>query len=91
MHRRFHWSVRRQYKDLSRLWSVESGWNRYAYNPYSGAYGIPQAVPGSKMSSAGKHWRSCAKTQIRWGLRYIKGRYGTPRHAWHHEVDYGWY
>lgn len=91
MHHRFHWSVRKQYKYLNRLWSRESGWNRHAYNPYSGAYGIPQAVPGSKMGSAGPHWRSCARTQIRWGLRYIKGRYRTPRRAWEHENAYGWY
>ncbi len=49
-------------------------WNKYAENPYSGAYGIPQAVPGSKMASAGKSWRSNATTQIRWGLGYIKER-----------------
>ena len=56
----------------------ESGWNKYAENPYSGAYGIPQAVPGSKMASAGNDWRTNATTQIRWGLRYIQGRYGAP-------------
>jgi hypothetical protein len=91
MHHRFHWSVRKQYKYLSRLWDRESGWNRYAYNPYSGAYGIPQAVPGSKMASAGSHWRSRARTQIKWGLRYIRSRYGTPHHAWQHSQAYGWY
>lgn len=91
MHHRFHWSVRKQYKYLNRLWTRESGWNRYAYNPYSGAYGIPQAVPGSKMRGAGPHWRSCARTQIRWGLRYIKARYRSPHRAWEHENAYGWY
>ena len=80
-----------QFKDLNWLWNRESSWNVRAYNPYSGATGIPQAVPGSKMSSAGPNWRTSARTQIRWGLRYIKSRYGSPRRAWHHEVARGWY
>jgi hypothetical protein len=88
--RHFQW-YRRQWKALDRLWEVESSWNRFAYNPYTGAYGIPQAVPGSKMSSAGPHWRTRASTQIRWGLRYIRARYGSPRRAWAHEQSYGWY
>ncbi|HEY7429711.1 MAG TPA: lytic transglycosylase domain-containing protein [Streptosporangiaceae bacterium] len=91
MHHRFHWSVRKQYRYLSRLWDRESGWNRYAYNPYSGAYGIPQALPGSKMSSAGPHWRYCVRTQEKWGMRYIRSRYGTPHGAWRHWLAYGWY
>jgi hypothetical protein len=86
----FGWG-KRQWKPLKWLWNRESGWNKYAENPYSGAYGIPQAVPGSKMASAGNHWRTNATTQIRWGLRYIKGRYGRPRVAWEHELAYGWY
>ena len=57
----------------------------------SGAYGIPQAVPGSKMASAGPHWRTSARTQIRWGLSYIRSRYGTPCGAWAHSNAYGWY
>ncbi len=80
-----------QFKDLNWLWNRESSWNVHAYNPYSGATGIPQAVPGSKMASAGPNWRTSARTQIRWGLRYIKSRYGSPRRAWHHEVARGWY
>ncbi len=80
-----------QFKDLNWLWERESSWNVRAYNPYSGATGIPQAVPGSKMASAGPNWRTSARTQIRWGLRYIKGRYGSPRRAWHHELETGWY
>jgi hypothetical protein len=80
-----------QFKDLNWLWERESSWNVRAFNPYSGATGIPQAVPGSKMASAGPNWRTSARTQIRWGLRYIKGRYGSPRRAWHHELDTGWY
>lgn len=91
MHRRFHWSVRKQYRYLRELWNRESGWNRYAYNPYSGAYGIPQALPGSKMSSAGPHWRYRVKTQEIWGMRYIRARYGTPHAAIRHENAYGWY
>jgi hypothetical protein len=87
---RFHWSTR-QFKYLNRLWTRESGWNVRASNPYSGAYGVPQAVPGSKMASAGPHWRTSARTQIRWGLRYIRDRYGSPRRAWNHEAGTGWY
>lgn len=86
----FGWG-NRQFGPLVKLWNRESGWNKYAYNASSGAYGIPQAVPGSKMASAGKHWRTNATTQIRWGLRYIKSRYGRPRRAWDHELAYGWY
>ena len=86
----FGWSTA-QFKYLDWLWSRESGWNPRAENPYSGAYGIPQAVPGSKMASAGPNWRTNATTQIRWGMRYIKQRYGSPHGAWRHEVVYGWY
>jgi len=88
---KFHWSVARQFRYLNWLWQRESGWNKYAYNPYSGAYGIPQALPGSKMASAGPNWRSNASTQIRWGLRYIRARYGSPRRAWNHSQATGWY
>ena len=62
----------------------------YASNP-SGAYGIPQALPGSKMSSAGADWATSARTQIIWGLGYIAGRYGTPCGAWAHVEANGWY
>lgn len=86
----FGWGGR-QFSPLDKLWDRESSWNKYAYNPSSGAYGIPQAVPGSKMASAGRHWRTSATTQIRWGLGYIKSRYGYPRRAWEHELAYGWY
>ena len=80
-----------QFRYLNRLWNRESSWNPRASNPYSGAYGIPQAVPGSKMASAGGHWRTSSWTQIRWGLRYIRGRYRSPRRAWSHEQSTGWY
>ena len=91
MDRRFPWRPKYQFRYVNRLWERESGWNVHAFNPYSGAYGIPQAVPGSKMSSAGLHWRTSARTQIRWGLRYIRSRYGSPRRAWAHSNAYGWY
>jgi hypothetical protein len=90
MLRHFHWR-HRQFKYLNRLWSRESSWNVHASNPYSGAYGIPQAVPGSKMSSAGPDWPNSARTQIRWGMRYIASRYGSPSAAWAHECATGWY
>lgn len=76
-----------QFRYLNRLWDRESGWNVHASNPYSGAYRIPQAVPGSKMASAGSNWRWSARTQIRWGLRYIRAVYGSPRRAWYHELS----
>jgi hypothetical protein len=79
-----------QFSCLNELWSRESGWRTTAENP-SGAYGIPQALPGSKMASAGPDWQTSASTQIRWGLGYIKGQYGSPCGAWSHEEASGWY
>ena len=79
-----------QFGCLVALWDYESGWNVYASNP-SGAYGIPQALPGSKMSSAGADWATSARTQIIWGLGYIAERYGTPCGAWAHVEANGWY
>ena len=76
---------------LNHLWTKESGWNEHAKNPSSGAYGIPQSLPGSKMSSAGKDWANNPETQIAWGLNYIKGRYGSPSKAWAHSVAMNWY
>ncbi len=76
---------------LESLWTKESGWNVRADNPTSSAYGIPQALPGSKMSSAGPNWESNAETQIRWGLGYIKSRYGSPCAAWSYQQGAGWY
>ena len=70
-----------QYSCLVSMWTRESGWRTSAANP-SGAYGIPQALPGSKMASAGADWKTSAETQIKWGLGYIKARYGTPCGAW---------
>jgi len=80
-----------QFSCLNSLWNEESGWNVYATNPSSGAYGIPQALPGSKMASAGPDWQTDAATQIRWGLTYIKSLYGSPCGAWAHEEADGWY
>nr|WP_240779327.1 lytic transglycosylase domain-containing protein [Nonomuraea zeae] len=80
-----------QWGCLERLWQKESGWNERAMNRYSGAYGIPQSLPGSKMASAGSDWQTNAATQIKWGLGYIKGRYGTPCGAWGHSQSVGWY
>lgn len=79
-----------QYNCLVSLWNKESGWNVYASNP-SGAYGIPQALPGSKMSSVGADWQTNPATQITWGLNYIQGRYGNPCGAWAHSVANNWY
>ena len=75
---------------LIKLWNRESGWRTSAANP-SGAYGIPQALPGRKMSSAGGDWQTNPATQIAWGLSYIRGVYGSPRRAWAHEMSSGWY
>lgn len=80
-----------QFGCLVSLWSRESGWNVYAENSSSGAYGIPQALPGSKMSTAGADWATSATTQITWGLGYIAGRYGNPCGAWDHSESAGWY
>ena len=71
-----------QMECLVTLWEHESGWNPSASNPSSGAYGIPQALPGGKMASAGEDWSSNAATQIEWGLGYISDRYGDPCGAW---------
>jgi len=76
---------------LDNLWTRESGWNEQAQNPSSGAYGIPQALPGDKMSSHGSDWQTNPATQISWGLDYIAGRYGTPCGAWSHSEANGWY
>ena len=76
---------------LQSLWNRESGWNYQAQNASSGAYGIPQALPGSKMSSVADDWATNPATQITWGLGYIQGRYGTPCSAWAHSESVGWY
>ena len=80
-----------QFSCLDPLWEHESGWSVSAANPGSGAFGIPQALPGSRMASAGPDWQSSATTQIKWGLEYIKGTYGSPCAASAHEQATGWY
>lgn len=80
-----------EFSCLDSLWIRESGWNPGAVNPYSGATGIPQALPGSKMASAGADWATNGDTQIRWGLGYIHERYGTPCGAWNNELATGAY
>jgi hypothetical protein len=76
---------------LEKLWTKESGWNHRAENSGSGAYGIPQAFPGSKMGSIASDWRTNPATQIKWGLGYIKDRYDTPCGAWSHFQSAGSY
>lgn len=80
-----------QYDCLVDLWDRESGWLYDIENTSSGAYGIPQALPGSKMASAGADWQTNPATQIKWGLGYISDLYGTPCGAWEHEEADGSY
>ncbi len=80
-----------QFQCLDSLWTRESNWDHRAYNQGSGAYGIPQALPGRKMGYVASDWRFNPQTQIRWGLRYIKGRYGSPCGAWGHFRSHNWY
>ena len=80
-----------QWACLDTLWAHESGWRTTAGNKSSGAYGIPQALPGTKMAKYGADWRTNPATQIEWGLSYVKGRYGTPCGAWSHFLDSHWY
>lgn len=87
---RFGWG-QSQFPALDKLWQHESGWNPHAKNPSSGAYGIPQALPASKMASAGPDWKNNPATQIAWGLQYIKGRYGSPNGAWGFWQKHHWY
>ncbi|MDN3351178.1 lytic transglycosylase domain-containing protein [Actinomadura sp. DC4] len=79
------------WSSLLTMWNHESGWNEHAENPGSGAYGIPQALPGSKMASAGADWRNNAMTQIAWGLAYVGSRYGDPCKAWGFWQAHNWY
>lgn len=78
----YGWSTGREWDALVELWQHESGWNNKAKNPSSGAYGIPQALPASKMGAAANPPTSSASAQIKWGLSYIKSRYGSPSKAW---------
>jgi hypothetical protein len=80
-----------QYSCLVILWERESNWRVNAKNKSSGAYGIPQSLPGSKMASEGADWMTNPQTQINWGLKYIKGRYGAPCGALAHSNKFNWY
>ena len=91
----YGWATGAEWDDLVKLWNQESGWNNKAENPGSGAYGIPQALPASKMPLSARPpsqgGSSNATAQISWGLSYIKERYGSPSAAWAHEVANNWY
>ncbi|WP_020580310.1 transglycosylase SLT domain-containing protein [Actinopolymorpha alba] len=80
-----------QFECLDSIWTRESGWRITATNPSSGAYGIPQALPGRKMATAGSDWRTNPETQIKWGLNYIASRYSTPCGAWSYWKRNNWY
>lgn len=88
--KRYGWGET-DWQALVKLWNKESGWNYRATNPSSGAYGIPQALPGDKMASKGADWKTNPHTQIDWGLDYIRGRYGSPSAAWKHSQQTNWY
>jgi hypothetical protein len=78
----FGWNPQTYFSCLNNIWTRESGWVYTATNPISGAYGIPQALPGDKMASAGPNWQTDPTTQIKWGLGYIQSTYGDPCSAW---------
>ncbi|MFD8673000.1 transglycosylase SLT domain-containing protein [Streptomyces seoulensis] len=80
-----------QYNAFSKIVEHESGWNVSAQNSSSGAYGLVQALPASKMSSAGSDWKTNPATQIKWGLDYMNSRYGSPVQAWNFWQANGWY
>jgi len=80
-----------QFLCLAQLWTKESSWLTTATNAYSGAYGIAQALPPGKYASAGSDWLTSYRTQVDWGLGYIKDRYGSPCAAWNHSVALNWY
>ncbi|MBC9712527.1 transglycosylase SLT domain-containing protein [Streptomyces sp. TRM66268-LWL] len=80
-----------QFNAFSQIVSRESGWNHTATNASSGAYGLVQALPGSKMASAGADWKTNPATQIKWGLDYMNSRYGSPVGAWNFWQQHHWY
>jgi hypothetical protein len=93
----YGWSAGPQWTALVELWNAESGWSNTATNdgqPYNAttvAYGIPQALPATKMGALANPPTNSASAQISWGLSYIKDTYGDPETAWAHEVNEGWY
>lgn len=82
---------RTSFRCIDVLFDRESGWRVHAENKSSGAYGIPQALPGKKMAKFGDDWRDNATTQVRWGLSYVNGRYGNACIALDHSYRTGWY
>ncbi len=80
-----------QFNCFNNIIMRESMWRVNATNPSSGAYGIPQALPGSKMATVASDWRTNPATQIIWGIEYMKGRYGSPCGAWGFKSSHGWY
>jgi len=80
-----------QWNCIRSLWIKESGWSTRSSNSSGSAWGIPQALPGSKMAKFGSDWRTNPATQIKWGLHYIDNRYGTPCRAWAHFQSHNWY
>ncbi len=91
MANKYGWTSPKQWEALKQLWTRESGWNYKAVNPSSQAWGIPQSLPGSKMGSMGGDWKTNPDTQIKWGLKYIRDRYGSPQGAWGAWNNKGWY
>jgi len=87
----YGWTSQDEFSCLDKLWTRESGWRYNALNASSGAYGIPQSLPASKMAAVGDDYLSSPATQITWGMNYIQGRYKTPCAAWAHSEDVGWY
>ncbi|WP_017576685.1 aggregation-promoting factor C-terminal-like domain-containing protein [Nocardiopsis kunsanensis] len=85
------WGADEFHDCLEPLWEKESNWNHTAENSSTGAYGIPQSLPGDKMASHGEDWRTDPATQISWGLSYIKDRHGSPCEAWRHSQANNWY
>ncbi|MEZ5185336.1 MAG: hypothetical protein R2720_06300 [Candidatus Nanopelagicales bacterium] len=90
MQQKYGWGAD-QFAALEQLWQRESGWSQTAHNSSSGAHGIPQALPGSKMGMFGADWATNPETQIKWGLHYIKSVYGSPSGALASSHSRGWY
>jgi hypothetical protein len=80
-----------QYACFANIIERESSWNVHATNPSSGAYGLPQSLPGNKMAEYGSDWRNSATVQIKWALAYMTGRYGSPCAAWTFWQNHSWY
>lgn len=87
----YGWGTGSQWSCLDALWTRESGWRMVWNYQGSGAYGIPQSLPASKMAAAGADYMTNPATQIKWGLGYIAQVYITPCGAWAHETSAGWY